>query len=153
MMKMINVDNVIYLIREMIHQYQMKYDKRPTMAYLGDAQIDAMKAEDLRYSAIGEESRICGLKIIRANTADFAGVGSEENEMSAISPDLVKARAAQMLGDHFRKIDFPNALILGYEQMQAARESDSFHMSRIDIEHFHGVRLKLLPVPNYIGVI
>lgn len=153
MMKMINVDNIIYLIREMMHKYEMNHNKRPTKAYLGEAQIDAIKSESLMYDATGQKYRICGLEIIFVGDADFIGVGSEKNEMNEITPELVKIKAAEMLGEHFRKQDFPNALILGLEQLQAAKESDAFHMSRIDIEHFHGVRIKVLRTPNYIGVI
>jgi len=152
MKSMISVDAVLVLVKDMIDKYEMKYNKRPTVVYLGNAQQDAIIHEGLRFSAIGEEANVYGLKIIRALAADFVGVGSEENEMSAISAELVKARAEMMLGEHFRKFNFPNFIVLGKEQFREAVMILELS-THTDKTYFCGVEVMQVPISNYIGVI
>lgn len=153
MKSMITVGGIITAIQQMIKEYEMIYHKRPTIAYMGEGQIQALGKEDLLYSTIGEEFKIYGLRIEGAHAADFIGVGGEENEMSAISPELVKARAEMMLGKHLRDIEYPSSILLGNEQMRAAVKSISFDLSpHTGIKYFCGVKIKEIPIPNYIGV-
>lgn len=154
MKAMITVDAIVVEINKMIKEYQTKYNKRPTIAFLGEGQLQALERADMLYSTTDEPSKIYGLKIEGTHASDFIHVGTEDNEMSAISPELVKARAEQMLGEHFRIFDYPGEILLGTEQIRAAVSSNAFDLSpHTGKMYLCGVTIKEVPIPNYIGVI
>ena len=154
MKSMIEYSAVLLEVRKMIDTSIIEYNEIPNIVYLGTAQIEALNhSESLEFAHLDiEKNEILRLRIEPAHASDFIGVGSKRNEMSAISPELVKARAEMMLGEHFRKFDFPKFILLGKEQF---KEAVMFlELSKhTDKTYFCGIEVKQVPIPNYIGVI
>jgi len=155
MKSLIAYTQVLREIKNMIDSVMIKHKEMPNVVYLGKAQIEALNdCESIQFPHPDiEKNEIVNLEVVQAQKADFIGVGGARNTMSAISPDLVAARAEMMLGEHFRNIDYPDMILLGLEQMNAAEQSEAFDVSRIDVKYFHGVKIKVVPVLNYIEVV
>lgn len=154
MKSMIEYGAVLLEVRKMIDNSIIKYNEIPNVVYLGKAQIEALNySESLSFAHPDiERNEILKLKIEPAHASDFVGVGSKRNEMSAISAELVKARAEMMLGEHFRKFDFPKFILLGKEQFREAVMILELS-THTDKTYFCGVEVMQVPIPNYIGVI
>lgn len=154
MKPMITSDAIVLEVNKMMKEYQMKYNKRPTIAYLGEGQLQALEREEMLYNTTDEPSKIYGLIIKEALVSDFIGVGVEKNEMDVITPETVKKRAEMMLGEHFREFHYPNKILLGIKQIRAAVSSNAFDLSpHTNAMYFCGITIKGVPIPNYIGVI
>lgn len=149
---MLAAEPIILTVKSLRDDYISKYDEAPNVLYLGRGQLESLEDEHLYNRFATEATKMYGLDILEARAGDFVGVAGDQNKMNLITVETVKEKAEKMLRKHLNEIEYPETILLGYQQYDTASMSDKFEYGRKNI-FFYGIKVKLVPVINYIGVI